>query len=286
MVTIEQLEALDLLLWWRSGAAATVHCLCDESTITRRVQSALKAFGLKLIRGQEFQLQGEQTLIGLQRIVHQHARFCNHRPLRLEATHYISSQLTSPPVPGWMLGPCHHRGYGTLLSLLQNRIIDAWVTSDLLDLPDSPVFTVFKLWEWPGELVVHPCHPLARERRPTRSDLDRFPSLILPEMLYPKLAQAVHGQGFGRGKQLSKYDVGSWQGLTEDAVTISYGSCLTLDDEANTTRLNWDLGLTGGEALVILSEWREEPAIAMLLEDLRQRHLLLQRRHPQLVGLL
>jgi DNA-binding transcriptional LysR family regulator len=286
MVTIEQLEALDLVMWWRSGAAAALYCLCDESSITRRVRSTLKAFALKLVRKQEFQLTGDQGLLRLQRVVHQQARFCNHRPLRLEATHYISRQLTRPPVQGWMMGPCHHRGYGTLLSLLQERIIDAWVTSDLLDLPESPEFTVFKLWEWPGDLVVHPCHPLARERRPSRSDLDRFPSLILPESLYPKLTKAVQGKGFGQGRQLSRYDVGCWQGLTEDAVTITYGSCLSLDGDPNLTRLNWDLGLTGGEALVILSEWREEPAIALLLEDLRLRQLQLQKQHPQLVGLL
>lgn len=284
MVTLEQLEALDLLLWLRSGVEAASHAVCDQSSITRRVSGVLRAFGLQLRRGQEFQLLGDLTLLRLQRLVHQQARFFGHRLLRLEATHYIRDQLQVPPIQGWALGPCHHRGYGALLGLLQERIIDAWITSDLQDLPDSPVYTVIPLWEWPGELVVNPYHPLAGERRLTRSDLDRFPSLILPFHLYPGLARVVHSKGFGQDGQLKRYDVGSWDGLTEDAATISYGSCLSLAADANLQSLDWDLGLTGGEALILLAEWADQPAIAALLADLRGRQIKLQARYPQLVG--
>jgi hypothetical protein len=248
------------------------------------VNGVLNTFGLQIKRRREFQLTGDLTLLRLQRLVHQKARFLGHAPLRLEATHYVRHQLTTPPIPGWILGPCHHRGYRTLLSFLEERIVDAWITSDLQDLPDSPEFTVIPLWEWPGELVVHPGHPLSSERRLSRSDLDRFPSLILPAQLYPGLARVVHAKGFGRDRKLQRYDIGSWDGLTEDAATIAYGSCLTLEVESNLTRLDWDLGLMGGEALIMLSEWREEPAIAVLLEDLRHRQLQLQQRLPQLAG--
>lgn len=120
-----------------------------------------------------------------------------------------------------------------MLGLLHERIVDAWITSDLQDLPESPLYTVIPLWDWPGELVVNPCHPLAGERRLTLSDLSRFPSLILPEHLYPGLARVVHAKGFGQESQLKRYDVGSWDGLTEDAATISYGSCLSLAADAN-----------------------------------------------------
>lgn len=284
MVTLEQLEALDLLLWLRTGSQAACQAVCDQSSITRRVSAVLRAFGLQLRRGPELQLLGDLTLIRLQRLVHQQARFLGHRPLRLEATHYIRAQLQRPPVRGWTLGPCHHRGYGTLLGLLQERIIDAWITSDLQDLPDSPCYTVIPLWDWPGELVVNPYHPLAGERRLTRSDLGRFPSLILPEHLYPGLARVVHAKGFGQESQLNRYDVGSWDGLTEDAATISYGSCLSLALNSNLQRLDWDLGLTGGEALIVLTEWAEQPAIASLLSDLQRRQTTLQVHHPELVG--
>ena len=286
MVELELLESLDQLIWHRSSMEAAEHCLCNQSSISRRVQGTLRLFGLKLKRGPEYQLLGDLTLLRLERLVHQLARFKGYRPLRLEATHYIRHALSQPPMEDWILGPCHHRGYGTLLSLLQERIVDAWITSDLQDLPSSSEFAVILLWQWPGELVVHPRHPLAGERGLSRDDLDRFPSLILPAQLYPELARVVHAKGFGQISQLNRYDLGSWDGLTQDGVTISYGSSLTLELDHNLTALDWDLGLTGGEALIVLREWLEQPALGLLLEDLRRRQLQLQQRHPQLIGCL
>lgn len=286
MVTIEQLEALDFLLWYRSGHSASEHSLCNQSSISRRVHATLKTFALKLGRSHEFRLHGDQHLLRAERFVHQLARFrgASKRPLRLEATHYISHHLSKPAVQGWVLGPCHHRGYGTLLSMLQERIIDAWISSDLQDLPESPEFTVIELWEWPGDLIVNSHHPLTHEKALSRADLDHFPSLILPTVLYPGLARVVHEKGFGHHSQLARYDQGSWLGLTKDTVTISYGGCLSLDSDPTLRRLDWDLGLTGGEALIELSEWANEAAIARLLEDLRTRQIALQQRFPQLCG--
>lgn len=286
MVLIEQLEALDMLLWLRSGEAASCQCRCDQSSISRRVQVVLNTFRLKLKRGHEYSLGGDRWLLQNERYVHQLARFTrvSHRPLRLEATHYIHRQLVRPVMENWVLGPCHHRGYETLLSMLRERIIDAWISSDVYDLPTSPEFTVIRLWDWPGELVVNPRHPLTQETGLSQTDLERFPSLILPASLYPGLAQHVHAKGLGHDSQLARYDVGSWLGLTEDAVTISYGNCLALDNEKALQRLDWDLGLMGGEALIVLSEWANHPAMSLLLEDLRRRQIGLQQRLPQLIG--
>jgi hypothetical protein len=286
MVSIEQLEALDLLLWYRSGNSASEHGLCNQSSISRRVRSALQVFDLKLRRNHEFRLHGDQRLLQAQRYVHQLARFigASKRPLRLEATHYICNQLIKPAVPGWVLGPCHHRGYETLLSMLRERIIDAWISSDLQDLPESPEFTVIRLWDWPGDLIVNHDHPLVHEKGLSQADLDRFPSLTMPTDLYPALARVIHAKGFGHHRQLARYDQGSWLGLTKDAVTISYGGCLSLDGVPTLRSLDWDLGLVGGEALIVLSEWANQAAIALLLEDLRTRQLGLQQRFPQLYG--
>mgnify|MGYP006283120989 CR=1 FL=1 len=133
-----------------------------------------------------------------------------------------------------------------MLSMLQDRIIDAWISSDLMDLPESPEFTVIRLWDWPGELIVNQDHPLAHEKGLNQTDLDRFPSLILPANLYPGLARVVHQKGFGHQSQLVRYDQGSWLGLTEDTVTISYGGCLSLDGTPTLRSLDWELGLVGG----------------------------------------
>ena len=282
MVNLDQLEALDMQLWLRSGVAASLYCLCNESSITRRTRAALKIFGLTLNKDIEFQLIGNVELINSQREVHQKARFNGYRPLRLEATHYIKQYLSKPPVQGWHLGSCDHRGCEVLLSLLSERIIDAYVTSDLEDLPTNPEFTVIPLWAWPGELVVHPFHPLAKSRNISRGDLDRFPSLIIPENLYPKLSQLIYFNGFGNNRILPRYDIGSWEEITDDALTISYGSCLSIAVNSNLARLNWQHDITGGEALVLMSDCLEQQAIALLLDDLKRRVMRLQSLFPQL----
>jgi len=263
-------------LWLRSGVAASLLCLCDESSITRRSRAALKIFGLKLIKSIEFQLIGNIELLNYQRDVHQKARFLGYRPLRLEATHYIKQYLSKPPVPGWHLGSCDHRGNESLLLLLSERIIDAYIISNLEDLPTNPEFTVIPLWVWPGELVVHPFHPLAGSRNISRGDLDSFPSLIIPGNLYPKLSQLIYSNGFGYKRKLPRYDIGSWEEITDDALTISYGSCLSIAVNSNLTRLNWQHDITGGEALILMSDCLEQPAIALLLDDLKGRAMRLQ----------
>lgn len=284
MVSIEQLESLDLLQWFRSGAAAARSSHCDESSITRRTRASLKALSLELFRDSEFRLVGASKLLLMQRFVHQQARFLGHRPLRLDATHYIRQLLCAPPVPGWILGPCDHRGNAVMLGLLQERVIDAYITSDLKGVPSSPELTVIALWDWPGQLVVDNCHPLANDRGLSRGDIDKFPMLTLPDDLYPELASEVRAMGFVGTSLLDRYDVGSWDRITEDAVSISYGSCISLAANYNLSPLDWKHDFIGGEALILLTEWLDEPANSLLLEDLRSRQKTLQQKFPQLVG--
>jgi len=284
LVILEQLEALDLAQWLRSGAAAARCAHCDESSITRRIRASLKALRLELVRNSEFELQGDHTLLVLQRLVHQQARFLGHRPLRLDATHFVRRQLCAAPMPGWVLGPCDHRGNEAMLGLLQGRILDAWITSDLKGLPSSPALAVVPLWDWPGELVVSYCHPLANERGLSLGEVNKFPTLIVPDNLYPELANAIRAMGFTGTSSLNRYDVGPWDRITEDALTISYGSCISLAADSNLSPLDWKHDFIGGEALILLTEWLDNPAISLLLEDLRSRQKILQQKFPQLVG--
>ncbi len=78
--------------------------------------------------------------------------------------------------------------------------------------------------------------------------------------------------------------MGPWDGLTQDAATISYGSCLSLAADSNLQSLDWNLGVTGGEALILLSEWAEQIPWGLCSADLQCRQVSLQARHPQLLG--
>jgi hypothetical protein len=65
-----------------------------------------------------------------------------------------------------------------------------------------------------------------------------------------------------------------------------YGSCLSLADHDSLVELNVDLGIPGGESLVVLAEWADHPALLQLLDQLRLLQEQLQSRFPELVGYL
>jgi len=52
MVTPEELEALDLMCWLRNGDDAARLAYCNQSTISRRSQQALKVFNQLPSQGQ------------------------------------------------------------------------------------------------------------------------------------------------------------------------------------------------------------------------------------------
>lgn len=286
MVTLDQLEALDLTYWLRSGALASKYCFCDESSLSRRFNQVLKIFGIRFERT-SYEFEGDESLLNLQRSVHQHARLKGVRPLRVDATHLIRHRLQDPPLPGGaILGPCDHVGFERVIRLLKNRVIDAWITSDLFDLPCDEDLEVVRLWYWPALLLVHRCHPLATQPSLTMEQLRRFPSLILPHNLYPGLTEALHAKGFGQKTQMRRYDKGSWTLPSADAMTIVYGSCLSLEFDQDLVPLDWDLGLTGGEALVFRRDLKAYPWYEQLLKDLKERQDAMAKRHPTLVPLL
>ena len=285
MVTLEQLDALDLVYWMRSGVSAARACYCDESSLSRRLGNVLKIFDLTLDR-KTFEICGDQTLLNLQRAVHQHARLKGARPVRIDATHLIRHHLVTCLPSDFLLGPCDHTGLERICRLLQSRVLDAWITSDIYDLPDHDDLEVMPLWRWPHLLVVHRCHPLVGQRQLTAAELRKFPSLILPAHLYPALSEALHAKGFGHKTQMKRYDKGSWSTPSDDAMTIVYGSCLSLDAEPELVALPWDLGLIGGEALVYRHDCKIYPWFASLLSALKQLQAVLLERHPSLVPLL
>ena len=286
MVTLEQLEALDLTYWMRSGSLASKASYCDESSLSRRLSHTLKVFGLGLNRS-TCEITGDQSLLNLQRSVHQHARCRGDRPVRIDATHFIRHVLVDPELPkGIILGPCDHVGFERIVRLLKDRVLDAWITSNLFDLPADDDLKVLHLWHWPALLAVHACHPLAGRRDLTAEILAGYPSLILPHNLYPKLADALHGLGFGRKTQMRRYDKGSWSSPSADAMTIVYGSCLSLEFDSDLVPLDWNLGLTGGEALIFRKDIISYPWLSSLLDDLKTRQGELVKRHPSLVPLL
>lgn len=129
MVTLEQLAALDLVIWLGSSDRAAAFSHANQSTISRRSRAALQMFGLHLHRGRLGRsCEGDMTLLQLQRLVHQHARLQGRQPLRLQMP-YWTRRIEAIAIPaGWCATPpdpalaCEDP-----IGLLRDRVIDACV---------------------------------------------------------------------------------------------------------------------------------------------------------------
>ncbi len=275
MIPLEQLAALDLSLWLGTGKAAAQHLHTNQSTVSRQLRAVLHTLDLRLVRrnGQR-RLVGDLELLAAERWVHQLARLKGKAPLRVEGTYASGPWFLEQPLEGWMHGTFLLPGRDLPLELLRERVIDAWLASYQPDLPDpdDPQWWVLDLVREPVRLLAAPDHPLAGVRRPSADDLRRFPSLALPPGWFPRTEAILRGQGLWQQEvPMSRYDPADWEGRCGDGVTLTYGQSLTEALQPGTVRLDWDLGLISGEALVVRRDLIDWPPIQKLAAELRRR---------------
>jgi hypothetical protein len=209
------------------------------------------------------------------------ARLKGKAPLRVEGTFSSGPWFLRQPWAGWINGSFLLPGRELPLELLRERVIDAWVASYQPDLPDpdDPQWWVLDLVRQPVRLLAAPNHPLVGVRRPSADDLGRFPSLALPAGWFPRTEAILRGQGLWQEEvRMSRYDPADWEGRCGDGVTLTYGQSLTEALQPTTVRLDWDLGLITGEALVVRRDLVDQPAVQQLVEHLLQQARLLAAR--------
>ena len=275
MVTRDQLDALDLLVWLGTTQQAAQRLGCNQTTVNRWVIGCSSQLSIEIRRmGANHRLSGDLDLLALERQIHQLIRLRRHENLRLEATHCTAHLLQNPPLQGWVLGNFDHHGVHRMHDLLRQRVVDAWISSDSFDLPpeDDPELQAIPLSRWPAWLLASPNHPLAGETGVTTEDLDRFPVLEFPSSIYPRMAAALADLGFGASQQrLHRYDRGSWNLQTADQVTLSFGSAVSVLGQGAQARIAWDVGLISGESLLVRRDVAGESAVALLVQHLRRR---------------
>lgn len=200
MIALEELAALDLLLWKRTGLEAAMALRCNQSTVSRRIARAVNVFGVELQRRHgEWHLRCGLRLLAMKRQLHQLCRVQGRQPLRLEMSPLLAPLLASPPPPGWWLGNLDHIGMGRPLQLLRERVIDAWLIDNPFDLPaeDDPELFRFELFRYPMLLASDAHHPLAGVRGLRIEDLWRFPVPQLPVEQFPCTSRRFRDLGLG-----------------------------------------------------------------------------------------
>lgn len=286
MVTREDLEGLDHMLWHGNGPRAAAALQCNQSTISRRVHRCLGTFGLRLRRRSgTWVIQGPSLLLQMEREIHQLARLLGQNPLRLEGFPVGSSLLLQPPPPGWAMGPHDAASIRGPLGLLKDRIIDAWLTDAADDLPKTPdvPLMVWRLAQQPITLLASARHPLVGEANLQFSDLARFPIPIVPEEGFPRSHALCSQLGLGTLKtDIRRYESQGWEGLTEDALTLVHTSPLNARAHPELVVLDSLPLFTNGVALVCREDVAGYERVQDLYCLLKTRLQYLQRAHPHL----
>lgn len=276
MVSVEVLAALDALLWLRTGERAAAHLQCTQSTVSRHSRRCLQVFDLAMEkRSGEWCLQGDPTLIDLERAVHQLLRWRQGRVLRLDSQHWCGHLLATELPDAWTCGNTNYFECQRPQELLLHGVIDAWLCS-APDLPDHPDLHAIQLTAMPLHMMVKHGHPLLeRGDQLAFADLDDYPVLPLPDGAFPKAQRILEDHNlWSCPARDRRFQQASWFGTVPvEELMISFGTPLQqvtgfLD---GCVRLPLSLPMSVGEALVVKREFVAGPHLRSLLAALVSR---------------
>jgi len=285
VVSIELLAALDALLWLRTGERAAAYLQCTQSTVSRHSRRCLDVFGLMLEKQSgDWRLMGDQTLLDMERGVHQLLRWRQGFGLRLDSQHWCAHLLEPAVPPPWVPGNCNFFEYDQPLELVQRGVIDAWLCG-APDLPEYADLHAVQLTAMPLQLVVKPHHPLLDRGDALRfDDLADYPVLPLPDGAFPR-TQAVletlrlwacpeRDRRVREASWLGARPVEDWMIAFETPLRLAAG----LADDWQPLPLS--LPLVVGEAVVVRREFAGFPPLQALVDGLCRRALELADGQP------
>jgi len=274
VVDFELLEALDALIWLRTGHQVASRYNLHQSTVSRNGNRCAQEFHVSLVRrNSEWSIEGDSTLLNLERYVHQVSRWLANKPLRLEAQHWSAPLLCIPTPSGWIAGNFNYLEYERPFKLLKERIIDAWISSypDALN-HDDPDFTVICLSRMPLQIVVKEGHPLLElGSQIAFDDIARFPLLPLPSGSFPRVQKVLREIGLWQNSSVPTES--EWRGRSDiDDLMVGFSTPLTLSLYGDSYKaLPLQVPVEVGDALVVAREWANSTQIRSLVSLLQCR---------------
>lgn len=274
VVSVEVLAALDALLWLRTGGRAAAHLRCTQSTVSRHSRRCLQVFDLEMEkRAGEWCLKGDQSLIDLERGVHQLLRWRQGHGLRLDSQHWCGHLLATKLPDAWTSGNTNYFECQRPHELLLHGVIDAWLCS-APDLPDHPDLHSIQLTVMPLRLMVKPGHPLlARGDQLALADLADYPVLPLPDGAFPKAQRILEDLNLWSCPQRDRrVQQAAWFGTVPlEELMISFGTPLQSVSGFLDGCVPLPLPFTVSEAVVVKREFATSPHLKSLLVALSAR---------------
>lgn len=277
MVTLQELEALDLMLWLRSGNTVAALIGANQSSISRRSQRALKRFQARLRRkGEEWSIQTRlDLLLDLERRLHQQFRLHRQQGLRLNVPHWSQPPLRDCVLPGWVVNPEN----GPLLcdnplDLLRSHVIDAClITPTQIGAPpqDLALFEIYSTAIDLYEIATPDAEGGGGDHgaRPTRAlDILEWGRLRPPDFL----PTTCRGSSLARFEGLcGQYGLPAPSSVPDSSRQRSL-AFLTPAMASRLEQPRWlslEIAWPYRESLAVLRANAEEPAVQLLLECLR-----------------
>ena len=135
VVSLDLLHSLDGLLWLQSGAKVGALFQQHQTTVSRNQKKCAQVFGITLSKSKnKWEVQGDSTLLQLEREVHQVARLQGKSRLRIEVNGWLDSPHFNPAPSGWIVGSSNNLSVPHGIQFLKQSIIDVLLCS-LIDLP-------------------------------------------------------------------------------------------------------------------------------------------------------
>jgi DNA-binding transcriptional LysR family regulator len=287
VICVEWLEALDHLIWLRTGQRAAEALDCTQPTVSRNSRKCLDTFELQLERCRgEWQLIGDTHLLNLERQVHQHRRWMRDLTLRLEAQHWSAPGLDQLALPQWRRGNLNQFDYEQPLALLEQGVIDAWICS-APDAPLRPGLSALQLTTMPMNLVVPIGHPLAeRSGAIPWEDLLPYPVLPLPSGAFPVFERVLEHCGLvpSPEREQAMRQAPWWRKRPVEELVIGYASPLTLHSYGEGwVMLDQQLPVQVGDVLMVRQEFSTHPRTLELCGQLLEHLSTLAAGHPDVV---
>ena len=285
VVSIQDLECLDSLVWHAKGGVASEKLNLSQSSISRAAQRAASAFCLELVKGEgEWFVRGDETFLNLERLIHQRVRLDRGFPLRFDTQFTYTGAFSSFLRDKHVLGNANFLEIDKPVQLVRLGIIDAWI-GGYPDLPgaEDPDLVCIHLTRQPLRLVVHENHPLVLLRDSvTLNDVIQYPSIALRDGALPVTQRHLQSLGLWNAQvKVRRFTRDGVMGLTDDQLTVGYATDFTIRFyEGPMVFLPINLNHCVGQTLVVRREHANHPRIEVLLASLKEACISFANQYP------
>ena len=288
VVSIDELNCLDCLLWLGEGRAAADKICVAQSTLSRNARAAAAKLYVSLLkRDAEWHVSGDHQILSSERLLHQQIRWARNLPLRLDAQFYSGPFLADGlSQTQFLLGNFDLLDTRKPFALLRAGVLDAWIAGypDVPD-PEDEDLACFRLTRLPLKLAVSTSHPLLQKGDGLcLDDVAAYPCMALPDGAFPRIEQILKGLGLWNSPiRMRRYDPAKWLGQTQDQVTVAYASSFSIGLFPEPMEfLPLDLGVEVGEAVVVKRDYASHPRFRSLLLNLQQRSAALASQYDDI----